>query len=368
MDAVELVVGQEFCRIADVADLGCHCRSRTCVVAGEHLEPAHGRRTLEPAHGLGGARAQGVRHRDRSHDHIATGHDKRRGTGRVHALDVGERLVAELDAEPLGEGGFADGADALRGIDAAHAVGRDLADAAHGDLGDPALMRARHDGAGERMGGVLLERVGDGEHIGFGGAVVPEHLDDLRLAGGERSGLVERHRGDLARDVEERAALHEHAHPRGARDGRDERDRRGDDERAGARHDEQRQRTVDPVVPDASGESRDETHDQRDADADNEGAAHDDGRVDRGEAVDEALIRRLLGLRTLHHRDDARERGAVLVGRDLDIDDARGVERAGEDLVARALVLRHRLARDGRLVERGRAAEDDAVERDALAG
>ena len=96
---------------------------------------------------------------------VSAGHDKRGGTGRVHALDVGERLFGELDAEPLGEGGFADGADALRGIDAAHAVGRDLADASHGDLGDPALMRARHDGAGERVGGVLLERVGDGKHI-----------------------------------------------------------------------------------------------------------------------------------------------------------------------------------------------------------
>ncbi len=96
---------------------------------------------------------------------------------------------------------------------------------------------------------------------------------------------------------------------------------------------------------------------------------HDDRRrVPGGEAIDELLHRRAFGLRLLHQVDDARQRRVVAAPGDGDDQRAMPVDGAGEDLVARRLLHRHRLTGDRRLVDVGASVGDGAVEREALAG
>ena len=93
-----------------------------------------------------------------------------------------------------------------------------------------------------------------------------------------------------------------------------------------------------------------------------------DGRVPRGEAIDELLQRRALGLRRFDQVDDSRQRGVGAPARHRDRQRAVAVDGAGEHFVALALLDRQRFAGDRRLVHVGTAAADDAVERELLAG
>ena len=104
---------------------------------------------------------------------------------------------------------------------------------------------------------------------------------------------------------------------------------------------------------------------------DDEGERRDDEderHEDLGDPVGEALDRRLRALGTLDEVDDARQRGvAPDAGRAHD-------ERAGrvlgrpDDLVARPDRDRDRLAGQHRRIDRRRRLDDDAVDRDAVAG
>ena len=81
------------------------------------------------------------------------------------------------------------------------------------------------------------------------------------------------------------------------------------------------------------------------------GGDEDDRRVDRGEAVDEALGRRPLGLRGLDRAGDAVERAVAARRGDAHVDRAALVDRAAEHRVARLLRDGDALAGDRRLVD-----------------
>ena len=109
-----------------------------------------------------------------------------------------------------------------------------------------------------------------------------------------------------------------------------------------------------------------EAPEERRDEGDGRGERHDDRRVAAGEAVDDGLCGRALGLRLLDHVDDlgdgrvrGRCGGAHAKGAALD-------DGAGEDLVARSFGDRGGLAGDRRLVGGGVALEDHAVDRRPL--
>ena len=151
------------------------------------------------------------------------------GVGRRSRWRAQEGAAADGDAAPVDRAG-----DALPGL--LVDVGRACVSASAGLLG----------GADER----LAEHVG-GEPVDGGGkaqdsprrdAVERHDLADVGGADRQRAGLVEEHGARLAERLDRAGALDDHAAARGAREAGDERDRRGEDQRARRRDDDDGQR------------------------------------------------------------------------------------------------------------------------------
>ncbi len=92
-------------------------------------------------------------------------------------------------------------------------------------------------------------------------------------------------------------------------------------------------------------------------------AGHKVGADDIGQPLD----RRPGALRLLDQTDDLRQRRVAPDARRLEAERAGLVHGGADDLVARALLDRHRLAGEHRLVDRRAAVEDPPVDRDPLA-
>jgi hypothetical protein len=209
------------------------------------------------------------------------------------------------------------------------------------------------------MLGGPLDRGHEPQRVTAREPVAGDDVDERGAAAGQGAGLVQRDGADPAEVLERLAALDEHAAARGTADGRDDADGHGDDEGARAGDDEQRQRAVQPGVEVAAG--------QRGHHGDERGGEHHQRRVPAGEAVDEALGRRLGALGVGDELRDAGQ-GAVPRGRgDRDGERPLGVQGAGEHPTPLLLVRRHRLAGQGRLVDARAPGDDRAVEGDALA-
>jgi hypothetical protein len=186
-------------------------------------------------------------------------------------------------------------------------------------------------------------------------------LDQCRLAFGNGAGLVERYRAQLACRFKMRSALDEDAAPRGGGEAADDRDRRGDHQRARAGDDQQHQRLVDRHEPRPAQQERWE---HRDGDCQYENSRRVDGR----ETFNEALCRRARGLRFFDRFDDAVERGVASRRLHAHFELAGLVDGGGKYLVAAGFVDRDALARHAGLVDGTRASRYHAIERHALAG
>ena len=103
-------------------------------------------------------------------------------------------------------------------------------------------------------------------------------------------------------------------------------------------------------------------------DAEQDGARHDDLRVATFEPLDEQLSLRPIGLRFLHELDDASQEGLSWCSCDGHIQPAVSVDRSRKDLRTCGLVDWRGLPRDGSLVYRGAAFGDRAIRRDSRAG
>ena len=226
---------------------------------------------------------------------------------------------------------------------------------------DPALVRGGDDRRGDRVGAPALERRGLGQQRRLVGRVERHDIAQARSAERERAGLVERQRVELRGQLHVLAALDQHAGARGRGEGGDDRDRRRDHERARARDHEQHQRVVERRLP--RGTERQRRHEQH-----REREDHDGRRVAAREAIHPALDRRAALVRIPDRADDARE--DRVVGRALGDDGERAlaVDGAREHRIPGLHGHRHALAGDRGLVDRARAVDDGAVERDAVPG
>ncbi len=250
----------------------------------------------------------------------------------------------------------------------AHAVARDRLELRHPLDRHEAPLRLGHNGARDGVLAPRLDRRGEpeqfllraGDHLR---RVV--RLDDGLQVGddgpalGQRARLVEGHDVDRGRFLEVNAALEEHAAPRRRRDGRKDRRRRADDQRAGRGHDHDGHRAV---------KHRLERVPQQQPRHENQQRGEDDHaqRVPALGVLQEPLRLRLLPLRFFHHGD---EFGQRRFGRDpghAHLEAALLVQRAGEERVAKLLLHRQRLARDRCLVHAALALHHDAIHRNAL--
>ena len=210
------------------------------------------------------------------------------------------------------------------------------------------------------MLGRVLDRADEPQRLGAVDARRGDDVDERHLALGDRAGLVEDDRVDAARRLEHLRALDQDAELRAAARADEERGRRREAERARARDDQdgdgggeregQPGAAADPVAERADG---DRDHD-RDEDA--------------GDAVGEALHRRLPRLRVGDEPRDLRERGVRADALGPDDEPAADVDGRAGDRVADADLDGNALAGEERLVDGGVALDDGAVGRDLLAG
>ena len=207
------------------------------------------------------------------------------------------------------------------------------------------MLRLRFDRCGQLEDGVGVSAVDGMQGV------------EGQASGRHRAGLVERHDAHAGQPLEVNAALDEHTLPRRPGERRHDRDRRRDDERARAGHDQQHERAIEPHLEWLA--EREDRHDRH-----SERQDHHRRRVPGREAIDELLQRRPLGLRGLDEVHDAGERGIGAASRHRDGQRAVAVDGAREDFVTLELFDRQRLAGDRRLVHVRAAGPDDAVERD----
>ena len=205
-----------------------------------------------------------------------------------------------------------------------------------------------------------LERRGQLEDILARRVAQRDHFDDLRRAGRHRPRLVERDAPDRAGTLEIQPALDQNSAARRARERRDNRHGRRNDERARAGDDQQHQRAVEP-------RRKGLTKRQRHADGHPHRQKQHQRRVVARESLDERLGRCLLRLGRLDESDDPRQRGVAPEPRDTDVQRSGTVDAPGIDVIAWFLVHGQRLTRDRRLIHEALPGDDRAVEGHLLA-
>ena len=211
----------------------------------------------------------------------------------------------------------------------------------------PGLRRCRQNGAGERMFRVALQTRHERQHLRLGEAGGDQLFGQLRLAVGERPGLVE-DRGATLGDLLEHDGTLDDDRPAGAQGNRaDDGDRDGDQQRAGRGDDQHRE--------EANGVSR---HGPRE-----HGDRQRDRRVDRAQAIPEPAQRRPAGLGLAHDFHDLR---VARIGGALGGANRQGrlaVDRARDHRRATGLGDLERLARQVGFVHHAMAVDHHAVHR-----
>ncbi len=231
---------------------------------------------------------------------------------------------------------------------------------------NPACARRRHNRLGQRVLGAKLGSGDQAQELGLGaGSVEQRDLADGGVPLSDRPGLVQDHGGDAAGRLQRLAGLEEDPHL-GAPPGPDHhgcRRRQAHGARAG---DDQHGHGVDHGLGQdgvAGGRSRaDEIPGQECQGCDRQ----DDRDEDRRDAVRQALDGSLGGLRLLDQADDLRQGRVRADAPGFGLQAAEAVERAADDLVVSALLHRHQLPGQHRLIDRRTAFQDAPVDRDLL--
>ena len=206
--------------------------------------------------------------------------------------------------------------------------------------------------AGQRMCARLFCRHGVGQHLALVHLVIQnDHGNDLRLAFGHGAGLIQQHGVRTAHLLDVCAALNEHALLDRRVDRRGERRRCGELDAARIIDDQHLQRLLCVM------------RHQPDRQAEQEVQRHEIIR----KFIRIALNGRFFQLAGFHHAHDAGNHRLIADLVRLDLNVAALDHRAREDLVARALFNRHKLAGDRALVNDGHSGGNHAVHRNLFA-
>ena len=151
-----------------------------------------------------------------------------------------------------------------------------------------------------------------------------------------------------------------------AAEAREEAERDADDQRAGTRNDKERERAVDPHAP--RGGIAHQKIDDRGQNGQRQRAVAHGGSVDAGKPGDERFGAGFVRAGVFHQLQNLGHRRLAEGLRCPDLQNARHVDAAADDLVAGHHVARQALTRQRRGVERGRAVDDLAVDGDLFTG
>ena len=230
-------------------ELGGNRPCRRLAVAGEHDDRLHAL-LVQQIDRVSRRRADPIGDDDDADGRAAAGHEDGRAAARADRIEplvhgLGAQL-ALLEQPVIAENHLhvADRSFGAATGQRRHADGRRHANAACGGMLQNRL--------GNGMLGPLLDRGRERNHFGRRDIPRADDLDDLRRAARQRAGLVERDAPHLARALEVRAALDEHALARRAGERRNDRDRCRDDQRTRARNHQQHERPVEPRLPAAA--------------------------------------------------------------------------------------------------------------------
>ena len=220
--------------------------------------------------------------------------------------------------------------------------------------------RGSRDRLGDRVLARGLDGAGQPEDVCARGAVQRHDVDQFHLALGDGAGLVEHDRGDPPRLLEDLRALDQDPELRAAP---------GADQKTGRRRESERARAGDDQHRDGGRErSREVARREQPAGERGERDRDHDRHEHGGDAVDEALDRRLSRLGLGDQPCDLRQRGLGPHLRRAHDQPPVRVDRRSRDLDTGLDLHRDGLARQHRLVDRRGALLDDAVGRDLLAG
>ena len=206
--------------------------------------------------------------------------------------------------------------------------------------------------AGQRMCARLLRRHGVGQHLVLVHLVIQnDHGNDLRLAFGHGAGLIQQHGVRAAHLLDISAALDEHALLDRRVDRRGERRRRGELDAARIIDDQHLKRLLCVMRHQPDGQAEQE--------------------VQRNEIIRKfiriALNGRFFQLAGFHHAHNAGNYRLIADLVRLDLNVAALDHRTCEDLVARTLLNRHKLAGNRALVDHGHTGGNHAVHRNLFA-
>ena len=241
-----------------------------------------------------------------------------------------------------------------------HAAPGDLALQRHRLRRDAARLRLPDGGLRQRMAAVALRAGDQREHVLLRKARRRVRMANAEVTRGQRAGLVQHERFHAAQRVQAVAALDQDAAARRRADARKVAQRHGDDQRARAGRDQERERAVHPDAPAAQDHGRHDGQHRRQAD--------DDRRIHAGKHGDEALDGRLALLCLLHHRQNPADGGLRQRLGHARGDHAVARDEAREHRVARLRVARNALACQRGGVHLAHAGEHHRVQRHALAG
>ena len=206
----------------------------------------------------------------------------------------------------------------------------------------------------------LLQRNGAGQKLVLRYACRREKIRDCRLAGGDGSGFVERDDLNSAGFLQTCCRLEENAVLRAETAADHDRNRRRQTQRAWTADDQHRDAAREAVAEGLADQQPDNRCDNC-----NRNDRRDKNAGDLvGNFGNRRFGRRCVG----DHLNDLRERRVLPDARGAAGQKARLVDRCGRDRIAGGFVRRDALAGERRLVDRARAIEHHAVDRNALAG
>ena len=357
LDLFHLLLGKDFGHHFVDAELPADCLGSPARIAREH-DDAYAPR-LQRFDGLGCRFLDRVGHRDhRRHASVDRGEHRRLALCPERIGLVGKRW--RQAAETLHESAAAD-CNPAAGDDALHALPGDRLEVLYGLQGDFAILSAFHNRLGQWMLACALEARDEAQRVGFRDARLDGEVDELRSPEGQRAGLVDDQRVDLAQLLHgfrvaeqnpvERALTHRHGN----------RDRRREADRARTGDDQHRD-GVDHCIGKRRLGTEESPHERRD-DRDHDHRFHEIG----SHQIGKPLYRCARSLRLRHHVDDPGQERVRAHALGADDERAFAVDRRAGDPIAGLFRHRNRLARDHGLIDVRGALEANAVDRHSFA-
>ena len=322
------------------------CISGAGVVAGKHRHAHTPRR--QRRHGLAGLWTQLVAHPD-GPDRVVVAVDDHHGDAAgLHRVNV---ICQRTWVEPARA---ADGD--VRAIDkAGDSRARGLGDRrCGGDLGS-----CGGDRCGQRVGAVGFQSGRPAQDLVLGSVASGEDLRDGGLVSGQGAGLVHCHMPEVAHALERGTGFDDHPELAGRTDRGDDRNRHRDRQCARRSGDQYHQCSLDPQ----SGISEDRA-DQGDQSRQDENTRHQRA----GQAVGDTCPLPLLCLCLLNQFDHCGHGIVCSCGGGLDLQDAGGVDRAGQHRVTGSDLDGNGFTRDRRDIQAALSDTNDPVGGQAFAG